>query len=201
MSVNPIDAIDHIYNVQRFHEVLANAGHDDQSIGITQILSSSFLGLGETTDPAATAIQPNTEGVLSCASSDSGLSAVAATASSNTPSAGIFNLDGEPLVIQYKPKMTRDDLYFYAQNQNIMSKIPLAALVFVLSDFFFVNSQRVDVEDMYIYDEESYLEDTLEDTPEEIVSFAGQTAIRILLATIVTYATIIISKMTYHPDF
>lgn len=202
VSVNLIDAFDHIYNVQQFHEVLANAGYDDQSIGITQILSSSFLGLGETAGSAATANQPNTEGTLNYVSSNSGgLSAVAAAAASNIPSSGIFDLDGEPLVFQAEPKIARDDFYFYAQDQDMMSKLPLAALAFVISDFFFVNSQRVDVEDMYIYDEESYLEDTLEDTPEEIVSFAGQSAIRILLAVFITYATIIVSKMTYHPPF
>ena len=94
-----------------------------------------------------------------------------------------------------------EQLEFYAQDIDIFSKLPLAALVYVIFDFFFFNARQVTDKDMYIYDEDTYLDETEGDTPEKIMTFVGQNVFRVVAALVITWATVLTSKMTYHPHF
>lgn len=199
--VDPINALDQISNIQHFHDALATSVYGGQdSLGITDVLSTSFLGMGQQMEiPVGTTIQPSAERMLSFTS---GLSSTASNtvAPDLSGPTQVYGLPGsaqnlKPAVMDAKAKE------FYAQDFDIMAKLPLATVVYVVIDFFFVNFQRVRDQEMYMYDEDSYLEETQGDSPEEITAFAGQLAFRLLMALAVVYATVFSSKITYHPHF
>lgn len=178
-------------------------------LAITDIVSTSFFGLGKHVDfPIGTTIPPVSSSTADTTTTLSSLKAVAATASTmaDHPSTreiilqGADNTNNSIMPI----KLDSEQMNFYAQDFDIFSKLPLAALVYVLFDFFFLNMKRVTDEDqmMYMYDEDYYLEDDdYSDTPEKVTAFVGQIALRLVMALVVTYATVMTSKMTYHPHF
>lgn len=100
------------------------------------------------------------------------------------------------------PKLSPEQMDYYAHELDVFSKLPLAAAIYVVFDFFFFNAMSVRDEEMYIYDEESYLQGGgNKDTPEKITAFIAQNVIRLVAALAITYATVLTSKWTYHPHF
>jgi len=200
LLVDPTDAVDQIANIQHLHNALATTGYGGQdSLGITDVLTTSFLGMGQQLEiPVGTTIQPSAESMLSF---QSGLSSTASStlAPDNLSGTRVYSMPGNPSLSPVP--MDAKAKEFYAQDFDIMSKLPLATVIYVVIDFFLVNFQRVRDQEMYMYDEEYYLEETQGDSPEEVTVFAGQLAFRLFMAVAVVYATVISSKMTYHPHF
>lgn len=200
--VDPVDAADHVSFALRDHgEMLANhAGGSFLPSVLTNVLSTSFLGIGEKATGVVSA-----QDMLDYASKlDSSSSAAAAALSPSEP-IRLFDGSGREILaptVPIAPTMTAEAEEYIARSDMFMSKIPLAAITFVFFDFFFVSSQRAfESESVYDYDEDAYLEGTQGDTPEEIAIFSGGFAIRIALSLLIVYLTAVVSDATYHPHF
>lgn len=197
LLLDPVVAIDHVSNLHDHSEAFSNAGFSlpDSSL-LTEVLSTTFLGIGKS---ASTSNNPTVEEMLSYTN---GLKSAASNSALSAPE--VFGLSGSAPFVQETPVLSEKDakeaIEYIATDEIFMSKIPLAALTFVAFDFFIMNFQRVTSDDMYEYDDESYLEGTQSDTPEEIVLFAGQTAIRLVLLFVVVYLTAVVTQMTYQPN-
>lgn len=85
-------------------------------------------------------------------------------------------------------ELTKGELEMNLRQADIISRLPNAALVFVLIDFFLV-SPGIDV----------YKEDIEDERSEIVIDKVGGLAIRFALLMAIGFATIWISNMTYHP--
>lgn len=192
-----------------FLEQIQNIHHATQafteSSDITQqLLSNTFLGIGGKQDVISQSAQLETLSTLKSVSSATAISPIsttnaAVTATASSPPFLIQNADPSDFT---NPKLDAEQMEFYAQEFDIFAKLPLAALVYVVFDFFFFNAREaIDQNSLYLYDEEEYLENSEKDTPEQIMTFVGQNVFRLGMALAITYATVFASKMTYHPHF
>lgn len=196
LAVDPNDFFDQINTLQNLQDsthVLSNAIADSsptRAAEITELFSNTLLGFGEKQDTISQSAQLETL---------TSLKSVGASAIS--PSSPEFMLQNAS-PSDFAPKeLNAEQMEFYAREVDIFSKLPLAALVYVVFDFFFFNAREAVSQDMYTYDEDDYLEEKERDTPEMIATFVGQNVFRVFAAVIITYATIFASKMTYHPHF
>jgi len=202
----PTDFLDQLQNIHHASHVISESSDD-----ITQLLSETFLGLGGKQEVLSQSAQLDSLSTLKSVSSSATIAspistptaATAATLSTSTTTVG------PPFIIQntdpseFQPmKLDAEQMEFYAQEVDMFAKLPLAALVYVVFDFFFMNAREaIDQNSLYLYEEENYLEHNEKDTKEEIVTFVGQNVFRLGMALVITYATVLASKMTYHPHF
>jgi len=193
----PTEFLDQIQNIHHASQVII------ESSDITQLLSETFLGLGGKQEVLSQSAQLDSLSALKSVSSATIASPI------STTNAAALSTAGPPFVIQnadpsefHPSKLDAEQMEFYAQELDIFAKLPLAALVYVVFDFFFFNAREaIDQNSLYLYDEEEYLENNEKDTKEEIVTFVGQNVFRLGMALVITYATVFASKMTYHPHF
>lgn len=187
------DQISTLQNLQDSTHILNNAIIDSsptRAAEITELFSNTLLGFGETQATISQSAQLETLTSLKSVGSS--------VISPTSPEFMLQNANPS----DFAPKeLDAEQLEFYAQEVDIFSKLPLAALVYVVFDFFFFNAREAVSQDMYTYDEDDYLDEKERDSPEMIAAFVGQNVFRVFAALIVTYATIFASKMTYHPHF
>ena len=188
VTVNPNDVIDHIQNIHDSANILTTS--TSTAIAFPTTLVSFFEKV---------ATQPQ--------SVESLINMKAAGVSSITPDKIVsvgpkFEvLNASPGELS-SPKLNAEQMEYYAHELDVFSKLPLAAAIYVVFDFFFFNAMSVKDQEMYIYDEESYLQDVgNKDTPEKITAFVAQNVFRLFAALAITYATVLTSKWTYHPHF
>lgn len=200
LGLNPNDIVDQIHTFQNIHDASHTISNtmDVTNNGITELLSTTFLGMGEKNLGPSAATQLDILSSMKASAPSS--SSIAGSAAATPPSFQAQSLGENEMELAFQ-KLNSEQMNFYAQQLDIFSKLPLATFVFAIFDFFVFNRQDVSNEDMYLYDEESYMEPPEGDTPEKIAKFVGQTIIRILVALVVTYATVMASKATYHPHF
>jgi len=134
----PTDFLDQIQNIHHASQVITESSND-----ITQLLSETFLGLGGKQEVLSQSAQLDSLSTLKSVSSAtiaSPISTPTAAATLSTSSAV-----GPPFVIQntdpseFQPmKLDAEQMEFYAQEVDMFAKLPLAALVYVVFDFFFL---------------------------------------------------------------
>jgi len=190
LGVNPSHIVDQIQSFQNIHDaslVISNAADSTTtvSMGIYDILVSTFLDLGE----KHTTIIPSLNEL------DSLMDTKIIRPDPSTLE--LYNASPPLPSAEYDEELKQ----FYARTSNFYSKLPIAALAFVVFDFFVFNAEQVRDKDLYVYDEESYMDPGLEDIPEKTVTFAARNFVRLIAGVLIVYATYFITKMTYHPTF
>jgi hypothetical protein len=94
----------------------------------------------------------------------------------------------DPHTYEYNPKIDKREIETIARHFDlVMKKIPLAVTVFALVDFFGFGGNNL-------------LSTELEENrPKAAVDWVVQSSIRVGIAVIVVWVTVLVSKLTYHP--
>lgn len=201
---DPNNLIDPVFNTIQQMSDITSGGTSMNTI--TEIVSTSLFGFGQSEIPIGVSVQPTvgeTMTALKAASSAAVISPDQLIASGIAEQK--LTLLGDSSAVA-PPKIDSEQLNFMARDIDFFSRLPLAALVYVVFDFFFFNAQRVRDQEMYMYDEEYYLDevdgDELEEmTARRVKTFVASFVIRIVAAFVITYATVLTSKMSFHPNF